>query len=543
MTFLVVYLTCLQVIAQQTDAFGNKVYKANIALIVKEDSFKDGVYQTTNASLDINSAMYTFIRQILLEEGFLVVNRDENMDAIRKLLEEYKAEDYLEGWSVTAKNIGADWLLLVDVTESLDNNKFTYDYSYRLMNVVNNRSFHYQTSSRINFVNESQVRADYQKSLQDNKRFLIGILRQHFPCLFGAQSIRGKEVKLAAYQPVGGLTQDDKLYAFTYFDETRTIQGKTLVFNVLKLLGEATVTGFENGLLLAKMDQKLETTDNLLFSLTHRNPLQQEQFIPVTLGGSSYNLATPDGYLKKQINQAVYCAIGDLPQLSLIESEYKAAIYEEKELQKHEEFLDGYTVQQFKSIGAMYYIHLKNFVFQQPTVKFTIDVIDISQNTLVNSFDVQCHPSNLHSAVSYYLEQVFTWPCIIDEVNSKELSVYSVLPIRLKEGATQILTYIKAIPNPVTGQITYQRIGIAKLKYLEYCGMKHRYEVVEIMDKEEFRKLQGLSANLFLLSDSTKPDLLKDNSSTDDSKPKGTLKEGLKEGFKSLIKNTRVKIE
>lgn len=535
---LLLNLLYLQAIAQQTDANGNKIHRANIALIVKEDSFKNGAYQSSNTKTNLNSVTYLWVSKILLEEGFQIVNRTGNVGAIKQLIEENKLDEYIDGWSSAAKNIGANWLLLVDLTTSIENEvEITLDYSYRFMNVENNRSFHYQTRSEFYWVDENRFRKEYQESLQQNKTLLLQVLRQHFPCLFGINSINGKSLALSACQPVGAITKEDKLYGFQYSDESKTIQGKTFQFNILHSLGKAMITGSNNGFLNAKIEQRIENTDNILFSLTSRNTLKNEQFIPVTVGGLTYDLNTIDGYLKKQINQAVYCGICKLPQLNLVESEYKAEIQEEKELQKHEDFLDGYTVQQFKSIGAMFYIQIKNFSKDKENVSFALDIIDISKNSLVNTFDVQCHKSNISDAVSHYLEQVFAWPCVIDRVDSKKVTIYSLLPIRLKEGNTQILTCIKACTNPVNNQTTFQRVKLAKLKYVEYCGMRHLYEIEEIIDKKELEVvLNKEGTNFFLFSDNKKVDLLKDNSLM----KKMKVKNALKQGFKSMIRNAKI---
>lgn len=118
---LLLNLLYLQAIAQQTDANGNKIHRANIALIVKEDSFKNGAYQSSNTKTNLNSVTYLWVSKILLEEGFQIVNRTGNVGAIKQLIEENKLDEYIDGWSSAAKNIGANWLLLVDLTTSIEN--------------------------------------------------------------------------------------------------------------------------------------------------------------------------------------------------------------------------------------------------------------------------------------------------------------------------------------------------------------------------------------------------------------------------------------
>jgi hypothetical protein len=64
------------------------------------------------------------------------------------------------------------------------------------------------------------------------------------------------------------------------------------------------------------------------------------------------------------------------------------------------------------------------------------------------------------------------------------------------------------------GQTTYQRVEIAKLKYAEYMGMKHRFEFGKILNKGEFDDIDKNKNqyNFMLQSDDEVADMLKNNS-------------------------------
>lgn len=504
-----------------TDSNGDKIYRGNIAVFVREDKYvfdskspQQKITKTPTKN-NVETATYAWITQNLQNEGFRIVNRDDILTKdVIMMLNEQKSEDYLNGLSNQAKNQGADWLLLVDMTTLVEENKYiTFDHSYRLISVENNIGYHAQTEQKFIWRGTEAFRQEMAQSITENRAFFINFVRRFFPVQFGITEVKGSHVKLAAYQPVGALTKDDKVYIYHYGNEKALYQGQEEEFNVLKLLAIGDNFRLDGGYLVAKTDNAIKSAENTFACLTEKNTLALEQRFFTSLIELPYDTQTREGYLKKRVNQAVYCAIGQLPQLGLIESSMLPKLKDERELQKGEAFMDGHTVEQFKAVGASFLITISNFktdVKNPDIVSFTLSFLDVASNVIIKTFDVRCHISNLDKAAKYYLSYVFTFPCAVSKIDNKTVELYSKAPIGANVGDSFILTFIKTTATP-NGAPVSQRVELATLKYAEYQGMKHKFIIDKIQSKTDMKHISEYlnTTNFFLLTNSPEPELIK----------------------------------
>lgn len=503
-----------------TDEFGKKVSRGNIALIVQEDFFSDGQRVSEQTKSDLNTATYAWVSKQLIDWGFQIVNRDdEAMQKVSKLLRESKSENYLDGLSIQAKGQGADYLLLVDMStlyEGKNSKNVTLDYSYRFITIQNNIGSHAKLRTEIIFENENQFRTAIQNSISDNTIFFATFLRRFFPVQFAIQSMDGKNITLSALQPVGSIYNSDKLYFYNYEVKDAVLAGQQKKFDVINLLATAKAKDFKvkNSTLVVKTDKSLPKKNNIYAALSEKNTLQNEERFPTTVIGLQYDLNSKDGYVKKMVNQAVYCGLSKLPHFMLIESDMLPSLNKERELQKTEDFLNGHTVEQLKAMGAQYLVHISNFTNSNNIVSFTLSVLDVASNTIAKTFECQCHISNLDELVYARLKYLFMLNCVVEKADKKSIEVLSTLPIDVSVGNTSYtLVVIKPVTTP-NGQTTYQRVEIARLKYAEYMGMKHRFDFDKILNKDEYNDISK-NKNLYnyvLQSDDEVSDLLKNNS-------------------------------
>lgn len=518
-----------------TDPNGDKVYRGNIAVFVQENKYvfdtkkPQQESQAGTPKANTETATYAWVMKILQDEGFRVVNRDSKLSQdVKTLINEQKSEDYLDGLSNQAKNQGADWLLMVDMTTLVEENKYiTFNYAYRLISVENNIGNHAQSEDKFIWNGEESFRQEFAQSIERNRVFLVNFLRKFFPVQFGIMGIKGNNITLSAYQPVGSLTANDKAYIYRYSNNKVFYQGKEEDFNVLDLLAVGNGFRSDNGYLVARTNNSIKDIENTFACLTEKNTLALEQRFFTTIIGIPYDINTRDGYLKKRVNQSVYCAVGQLPQLGLIESDLLPKLKAERELQKGEEFMDGHTVEQFKAVGASFLISITNFNVDEKdpdVVSFTLDFLDVASNVAIKTFDVKCHISNLDEAVKYYLSYVFTFPCAIGEVDNTTIAIYSKVPICANIGDSFILTYIKTTTSP-SGDPISQRVELATLKYTEYHGMKHLFTIDKVQNKDDMKHISEYlnTTNFFLLTNFPQPEMLKVTSSEPQKKKEGFM--------------------
>ena len=121
--FLLTILSITTASAQTSvNADGTIKHRGNVAIIVegRNFTFSDGNFVKTIDD-ETMQMLKTTLRALSIQKfsnmNFGIVNRDDEANSqVKQLIEENKLEDYLDGISVQAKNQGADYLFLVDIT-------------------------------------------------------------------------------------------------------------------------------------------------------------------------------------------------------------------------------------------------------------------------------------------------------------------------------------------------------------------------------------------------------------------------------------------
>ena len=141
-------VACLGMRAQVVDEKGEKVYTANVAIVVKETMYSvdDGkmVEIDVKGREKLSSAYNLWLNQQFAQNGFLIVNNDPAVnEKINAIIEENKLEEYIDGLAVQARNVGAQFIALLDYTTYMEDNKYvTFDYSFRFIDVTTNVAAH-----------------------------------------------------------------------------------------------------------------------------------------------------------------------------------------------------------------------------------------------------------------------------------------------------------------------------------------------------------------------------------------------------------------
>lgn len=174
------------------------------------------------------------------------------------------------------------------MTTLVEENKYiTFDHSYRLISVENNIGYHAQTEQKFIWRGTEAFRQEMAQSITENRAFFINFVRRFFPVQFGITEVKGSHVKLAAYQPVGALTKDDKVYIYHYGNEKALYQGQEEEFNVLKLLAIGDNFRLDGGYLVAKTDNAIKSAENTFACLTEKTRWRWNR------GSSPHSLNSP----------------------------------------------------------------------------------------------------------------------------------------------------------------------------------------------------------------------------------------------------------
>ena len=143
-----------QLSAQMVNEKGEKTYMANIAVVVNEN-----IYNIENGKMvkviipgreSLASALTLYLTNHFAQNGFLIVNSDAAINQkINAVIEENKLEEYIDGLAVQAKNVGAQFIALLDYTLCMEDNKYiTNDFSFRYIDVNSNAAVHKYVSEQ-----------------------------------------------------------------------------------------------------------------------------------------------------------------------------------------------------------------------------------------------------------------------------------------------------------------------------------------------------------------------------------------------------------
>ena len=93
-------------------------------------------------------------------------------------------------------------------------------------------------------------------------------------------------------------------------------------------------------------------------------------------------------------------------------------------------------------------------------------------------------------------------PCWIDNVNKKNIELHSAFRLSLPKNTPCKLFYVKETKNPLTNESAYNRVELCTIRYAEYHGNYHVYEIDKILDKESMRNIEQIveSGAKFLIS-------------------------------------------
>ena len=488
---------------------------------------------------------------------FGVVNRDnEAFGQVAQLIKENKLEDYLDGVSVAAKNQGADYLFLVDVTSYAESNAAAQiEISTRLMNVENNMGYHaFYRSEAMVLDDEDDMREKTRQIINDFSVSLEDFLLNIFPEQYFIAKADGKIWSLGAYQPNGRILPTDKFYAFKLQKENMQLGETSVPVQILQhvaVCGKSTANG---GYIQVKSDESIDnnTSNIVLFRNVAQPVFQGLNQMTMTFFGLDYDLDSYDALVKKRINNAVFSAITRHPGLQLIEHDHLPQLKKERELQKSEDFIDGHVVEQMKAIGAAYLLTLESYGRTELQVTFKMALISVAENRIVRTIDVTTSIDNIENEMYKQICDRIANPCNIKRIDNKTLEMTS--PITLKEGDRCIVSGRKVVKNPVTGEVSYSKTKLCKLTVEQYAGNRCVLSVDEIFDKEGMKEVENNSRNGLITFIVDSSSIKSDVATRSDVKQKAvkqekrkgfwrTLKEAGRETLRGTLTNMKVNVK
>lgn len=513
---LATLLSCVAVFGQRmTDANGNNVYYANVAVIVKENIFsiQDGeMFPVTVQNREaLSGALNLYYSNWFSQNGFNVVNNDKKVnDVLAGLINESHMEEYIDGLSITAQNLGAQFLFLVEYTTIMEENQYvTSQVSFRLINTATNMGFHRYIESQDVCMSPEDMNKVSEKMVKQLNDEFHKFFKEQFLPQFVVSSIQGSKVKLFATRQTA--LEDCPVDFYKWYYEDAYLMGSKVSYCVLDYLGASSSiakakTDKNDGALVVTTKDKLSAKPDEILAVLGAKWFSVGTSLAnltCTFAEMPFNESTMEGYAKHTVNQAVFNAISKTNQLALIESDLLPEIKEERERQKSEAFMN--TDNQYKTYlekfdaigarGAMYLFDIDDFKCDAKDynkVSFIFNVYDVAAGTKAKSFEVSCHLSNINDVMIYNFSKIFVTQISVGDLSKKEFSFYTPFYINSQVNDEYELMCSIEHKNPTTGESLYERQAIAVLKYAEWKGQKHVMTISKVLNKEVFNNVQKL---------------------------------------------------
>lgn len=249
----------------------------------------------------------------------------------------------------------------------------------------------------------------------------------------------------------------------------------------------------KNGQLTVKSDKQVSNPSNIVIFRNVAQPIfKGTNQMTMTFFGLDDNEDSFDGLIKSRINNAMNDAITKHAGLQLIEHDQLVSLKKERELQKSEDFIDGHVVEQMKSIGAMYLLKLEDYKRNDAQVSLKISLISVEQNRILRTVDVVSSIDNIENEMYKQLCERIAYPCMVKRVGKDKIQVTSVLSFTEKDDC--ILQLTKAVQNPMTQEVSYNRVDVCSLKFDTYMGNRCIMAIDKVISKEDLLDIEANSS-------------------------------------------------
>ena len=369
-----------------------------------------------------------------------------------------------------------------------------------------------------------------------------------FPEQYFISQANGKDLTLGAYQPNGKIMSTDKFYAFDFQKDNLLLGTSSVPIQILNNVAIGKNPTMKNGQLTVKSDKQVSNPSNIVIFRNVAQPIfQGTNQMTMTFFGLDETEESFDGLIKSRINNAMNDAITKHAGLQLVEHDHLVSLKKERELQKSEDFIDGHVVEQMKSIGAKYLLKLEDYQRNDAQVSLKISIISVEQNKILRTVDVVSSIDNIENEMYKQLCERVAYPCVVKRIGKDKIQVSSILSFT--ENDNCILQLTKAVQNPMTQEVSYNRVDVCYLKFDTYMGNRCIMTIDKIISKEDMSDIatnssKGLvtirinGANIKSIVGSKTEVQQK----VEKEEKKQKVKETLRNIGKSLFKNTRVTI-
>ena len=505
--------------AQTVNEKGEKTYMANVAVVVNEN-----IYNIENGKMvkvqvpgreTLSSALTLYLTNYFAQNGFLIVNSDASVNAkINAILAENKLEEYIDGLAIQAKNIGAQFIALLDYTLCIEDNKYvSVDFSFRYIDVNTNVAVHKYVSDQAVCNAVDDLNSFTVQHINTFQTEFKNFFNSQFLPQFVVTEIDGKKTKQFATRQMP-LYPEDVIDYYKWYYEDAYFQGRELKFCSLDYLASSTPFGKasidnQTGAINLKSNNSIAVNPQEILAVSGAKwfsvgtNLMKSLFTYLEL---PYDENSTEGYARKSVNQAIYHALSNSPNhIMIVESDMLPELKQERERQKSEAFLYAENntrkayLDKFKTgaFGAEFLLDIDDFKVDKDDwkkVSFTLNCHFVDKNAVHKSTPISCHISNLKDVLAYHINDYLMTPISIANIDKDQLTAFTPLYLHAQpEEIFHLYNYID-ITNPVSGEISYQRVPIAEYKYVEWKGQKHILELQKVLNKDVFKEINKLKA-------------------------------------------------
>ena len=407
-------------------------------------------------------SLFVFHSDYLKLRGYNIVNRT-NQDIVAGERSFQKSESFIDGISQKSKSIGADQIFFLEGLVGAEK----LELHYRFIDV---------TSSKVLLFFSLEINLnDLSSEIKNLPNKLNQKLDLYFPEQYTFVSNQGDVLKFLNPNEVA-LKQGDEISVYI---KSVITEGKDN-FTKLEFLGSSIISSVSGNFFELKLKKNFNPNEDKIIacksnpSILYNTPSYYVSIIELPVSAKKFNYK-----LKNYINTNVTEALYSIPSVKLIEKALMSEIIKEKETQKGSDYIDGYTVNQYKNIGAKYLIYIE-FISGTDNVEFvnfTLKVLDIEKNEITDQIPIYCKKSEIFNTVVSNMINVFPQNIKFNHLESSEIEIYSKSIITNNSSLEYIVESTNNID--VQGKNYVERKTIGQLKLIELNGNFMRMKIID----------------------------------------------------------------
>jgi hypothetical protein len=425
-------------------------------------------------------------------KNFKVVSREQTELSIKEVEKIYlkmgkSSKDWIEyvnKMKESSIGIGANYLVIIDELTIIDETFYKTYYTFTMVQVQTNKLYKFtiEPETQLNMTSTKEELESAAK--KEAVEVLIGLgkaIDWYWPILWNPKEI--KKSSITANPAVNTNINKGDIVHWYSWSEKRLGEKNDDLFYRIEDLGESEILGVSGDKTSVEMKIKIndskynpsnligQTSTNVYLSNTRTLQLSYVELDEIKENSE---------FIRFDINSKIYESINSNNTFLLFQSQNKDLVYKEKNIQKSEEYLNGNSIDQYKSNKGQYVLFAADLGSNFNEYNITLRVVDGSTGIVEKEKTIISKPSNFSKEVSNFLKEIFMTECRIASVSKNEVQIFST--INLNISSEDVISILDWKEMNLGGKTVKVREPIAQLEFEKKEGQLYTLKLKKVIN-------------------------------------------------------------